>query len=335
MRVSLGVTTTVKRAPTDEHDALTFAAEAGKTLLLELNVTGSEQPGPLDSGDRLIVIPPGSGISGGLSSSLHSGYSEDSYWMNVLPETGSYEIVVYRRSKERYSLRITVMDPTDPRLDPGISPGRVSVDLSLLAPGKRLSIAPFEPPVFGEIGLNYPASLGVSSSGFWLHIMSKEGLTKTQWGDPDWLRSLARLEGALKPGAKLVPPGLLPHVGDAALMFWGAQKPIEDQSWRGLRWIGGYAQDIGPPFNPMLYELEAISRDGRYYIVMGAHVDYLPLATEWPTWSAVQQKQFDDQPKLFEAYQRRVTLGLTRAAPSSFKPDLRQLDGAVRSLEIR
>lgn len=116
-------------------------------------------------------------------------------------------------------------------------------------------------------------------------------------------------------------------------MYWGKIDLLEGKSWRGLRWLGVYGQDVGPLENPIAYQLEAITSDGRYVILFSKDVEFLNPPRELTRLSDKQVRELD-KPGPLKAFQLRVTDALTAARPESFRPDLSQLDAAVLSLEL-
>jgi hypothetical protein len=218
-------------------------------------------------------------------------------WIGPLFKTGTYRLILRRSSSKSYRLRITLMEPHDPRVDPGISPRQVSMDTTLWGTAFSLSRQPFDPPHLDGLEDNWPAHLALITKGLEFRIMSVEGIKRTSWEDDRWPQGLARLESVLQPDGKTSPPDLLPLAvyQDAGLCFWGKQELVEGNAWRGLRWIGWYAQDCsGGPVTaplPVKYVLEAISRDGKYFILMLADIEYLHPAPEWErTLKAEEEK---------------------------------------------
>ena len=359
--IPLGETTTRILTIAHGRGDLRFKAQAGQVLMVNRAGTGYPNSNSIHfyldaKSDRLVLVPPGAGES----SATRMGQDEDlGYWVGQLSRTGVYELVLHRSSPEPYRVRLTLMDPHDPRLDPGITPARVSIDLSLWGPATKLVPQPFYPPTFSGVDDNWPAQLAVDTNGLEFRIMSVDGIKKTLWEDADWMKGLSRLESALRPGGTVATPDLLPLsvYQDSHICFWGKQQTVEGRTWRGFRWIGWYAQACaGGPISgplPMQYIFEAISRDGKYFIVMLADTAYLHPPLEWQGSLDAESKKFNkliaplpigpERNRAIEALDREgerllrelVNLRLNQAQPSSFKPDLRQLDAAVRTLELR
>jgi hypothetical protein len=279
-------------------------------------------------------------------------------WVGSISKTGAYQLILRRLSKKPYRLKITLMAPDDPRVDPGISQRQISMDTSLWGTRFSLSQQPYDPPHLDGIEQNWPAHLALLTRNLQFRIMSVDGLKKTPWEDDSWMPGLARLEAALRPGGSLSAPDQLPLAlyQDSHLCFWGKQELVEGKTWRGLRWIGWYAQDCsgGPVTDPepMNYIFEAISKNGQYFIMVFAGIAYLHPTSDWArildedaekTERLVNPKPVGpERMQAIEAIDREtdralrntINLRLDQAQTSSFDPDLRRIDAAVRSLEL-
>lgn len=353
LRVRAGQTIACSLAPTGGRGVLKFEGVSGQVLMVNRAETENFLD---DKADKLVLVPPGASESEAIPMLQDDGLG---CWMGLLSRTGAYQLILRRPSDKLYRLSITLMAPDDPRIDPGISPGQVSMDTTLWGTGFSLSRQPFDPPHFDGVEDNWPAHLALVTKDFQFRVMSVEGIKNTPWEDDRWLKGLARLESALQPGGKIPTPDLLPLAvyQDAALCFWGKQELVEGKAWRGLRWIGWYAQDCsgGPVTDPepMNYILEAISRNGRYFVMVFADIAYLHPSSDWQrilddedekTARLVNPKPVGkERSQAIDAIDEEedrllrhtVNLRLDQAAPSSFKPDVRQLDAAVRTLELR
>jgi hypothetical protein len=353
LRIALGQTLTEVVTTTADRGILRFDGVSGRVLMV--NRAGTEDSN-LDERDKLTLLPPGASESEGIPMSKDD---QPGYWVGPLPKTGIYQLILRRSSNKPYRLRLTLMDAHDPRLDPGISPARVSIDTTLWGIKSTLSLQPFYPPIFAGVDDNWPAQLALVTKDLQVRIMSVEGIKKTLWEDDRWMQGLARLESALQPDGRIATPDLLPLAvyQDAALCFWGKQEIVEGKAWRGMRWIGFYAQDCtgGPVSDPMPvnYIFEAISRDGQYFMMIFADIAYLHPT---PEWQSILDEEDEKSAKLINPLpvgrkrtqavkameeeenrllRQSVNLRLDQAQPSTFEPDLHQLDAAVHSLELR
>jgi len=345
--ISPGATIVREARAVGGSDVLEIEALAGQTLLLGLN-NGPEYVeylGERSGKGGLRVLPPG----GSESRALPSRGREDSdygTWINVLPKTGVYHVLVQWSSSKPYLLRITLMDRHDPRLDPGITVERVSIDWSALGAPATLTLRPFEPMISGTVDDFWPAHLAAVTSSFQFRIMALDGIKKMQLGGTEWLQGISRLESALRAREEVATPDLLPLSGyqDAALYFWGQQERLEGKAWSGLRWIGWYSQgglgDTADPI-PLNYVFEAVSRDGRYFIMMFANVEYRNPPGELLRMvrDPSQLDGSNPSPKAYEeqlhALQPKVRRYLNEAEPSSFRPSVRGLDALARSIELK
>jgi len=179
LRITLraGVATTVDRIPAGGGDTFLLSATGGETLALELNPCCPRcVKTDLDRSDEIRVLPDDGSQPDGLPSRM----AADEifwHWINVLPHSGVYRVVISRPSKRRYRLRALVMAANDPRLNPGLSADRVSIGSDLMPQGKALAVVPYETPSFCEIDSNWPAYLGIEDYYFGVEIMRMDGVS--------------------------------------------------------------------------------------------------------------------------------------------------------------
>lgn len=118
----------------------------------------------------------------------------------------------------------------------------------------------------------------------------------------------------------MVPPEQLPPGNEEAALRLGAREEIvENQSFRALRYVGYFSQDVTPPSNPLSYILQGVSSDGRLFIMLRAPSSHPSLAKPGANTPAAL---------------REVARRLAAAAPDSFKPSLTELDAVARSLRL-
>ena len=339
--IAAGESVTLDRPLAKGDDVFELRARAGQTLALEVedsdcpSCTPSE-PRPVDEVRVFLVgtTPPQD-----LPTPEDFGECVDWRWMNVLPTSGIYRIVVSKPSEERYRLRVSLLDPHDPIFDPGITADRVSIGQGLFPPGSKLTLVRFNPAdylwscgVHADFDEGLPAHLTLQDKHAWLGVMSLDGLKKA---NPDWIGygALAELERATRPGAAAVNPpfGIF---DDAHLSHWGKLDRFEAKSWRGLRWLAQFCQDNCAVHNPLMYMFAATSIDGKYFIWLWVDADYLNPPLELFQLSDEQSAQLGDE-KVWETFQSKVNVALTNAPAKSFKPDLDQLDAFVHSIELR
>jgi len=118
VQLTPGVTTTLKRNPAGLRQTFAVTAGAGQTLL---NVG---EPGGGTREDKIQVSGPG-------GAAVESGLEADTRatWMDVLPQSGTYRVTLLLAAKEPYVLRLSLMEPHDPRLDVGLRGGQISMPL--------------------------------------------------------------------------------------------------------------------------------------------------------------------------------------------------------------
>src|SRR5258706_12647753 len=145
VRITAGATVSItKQIPASSREIYTLAASAGQTLLVDL-----------ENGDGEVQVL-GPGAIKPLPSIELAGPTD---WMNVLAKPGTYQIAVRTTSKKPYDLVITLMNPHDPRLDPGVTADQVSLDLGAFGCKAKLTPRPFTPLLTGELDEGWPAPL--------------------------------------------------------------------------------------------------------------------------------------------------------------------------------
>jgi hypothetical protein len=194
------VTTTLKRSPAGLRESFAVRASEGQTLQVELNMAH-----PVDAvirDDKIQVHGPG-------GAELKTGLgAETPYnWMDVFPQSGTYRITLLLATREPYVLRMSLMDPRDPRPDAGISGSQISIPL--LAKEMKWKREEFFPvvPELAEVG---PDHLVASVGDVWVFVISVEGVKRTWWIADEGPRRVARLEAALKSGVVTGSPQELP-----------------------------------------------------------------------------------------------------------------------------
>jgi hypothetical protein len=318
--LTTGVTRILERdrIPPNGREVFTFSATAGQTLLIEWD---PKKFGDYDPDRKFGIFVPGA------TESLAPRYDEQ--WLSTLTKTGICRIVVETPARKPYVLRITLIDARDLRLDPGIAPGTISLDLSPLGVAEKFSVQPFSPTPAALTDESWPASLAlVSRPKIELRIMSTEAIRNTYWRneESEWTKRLALLDSSLTQGAKMASPFDLPmtRIDEAGLNFAAMEKRLDGKSFRALRWVAGFSMMSLLPANPMTYIAEGISRDGRYFLLVRAEisnpaVDGLPDMEEGPQ---------------MEAIKTRVAAKLAAAPAASFKPSLATLDAIVQSIKL-
>jgi len=310
IRLIPGQAITLKRS-----DSETFAltAKAGQTLLAELNTEF-----PYSSDDRIEVTASSDEL-------LPSALGEDTRdnWINQVQKTGPYRVAVVHTAPQPYVLRLTLLDPQDPRLDLGIRPEQISI----LDPQREIRWRPeaFFPvaPELGEFG---PARLVGEGGKLRITIQSVEGIKKTWWIGDKGARSVASLQGAMKSSPAISPkefPGALTAFAD--LTFVARKQVLSSPSLHAVRWLGAYDQMDLSPVNPLTYAAEAITADGRFFVTVRGVVNHPAVPDDVLNLLGARLQDFRAQ------LARRLNI----VPADSFDPSLSRIDEVVQSLTIR
>jgi hypothetical protein len=321
VKLTPGVTATLKRNPAGLRESFAVTGSAGQTLLVELNIGG---PSAYINGDLIQVSGPGNRI-------VEPGPAgaPELAWMGVLPQPGTYLVTVLRGVKKPYVLRVTLMDPHDPRIDVGLRASQIS--LPALAKQIEWSHEIFRPviPDLAEFGPDrWEALVGQMS----VHVMTVEGFKKTWWFEDEGARRVARLEAALKSGVVTGSPGELPgqateHIN---LVFFAARKVIRGPGLQAVRWVDFYdwtASD-SVPVDPIGFAADGITPDGRYFVMIRGLVSHPAVPNAAFAASVPAGDRVMD-------FGKKLALKLDSAPPESFTPSLETLDDMVRSFAIR
>jgi len=320
LRVQLvpGVTTTLRRPPS-ERETFLVSASAGQTLLVELNIDKTRLPDGA-SQDRIQVSPETAGPS------VSPFGEQDAWqnWINVLPRSGAWRVTVYSPERLPHDVRMTLLDPHDPRLDPGIAADGVS----LRGPHGTMnwSLKPFMPVVLSPVEFG-PAHLEARDGEYWARIMAVDGFKKTWWMDGGGEKRVVRLQSALRSRTFMVSPQLFPSGATdvADLTFIARRSLLAGKSVRAIRWIGAYSQmGEGVPVNPLVYAADGITSDGRFLVLVRATVSH----------PAVPKDIMDLEGAKLQAFLARLSHLLEAASPDSFEPSLTHLDAMIESLGI-
>lgn len=310
------------REPRPAHEVFAVDAMAGQTLLLEVEA---------DPEAKILVVAPGAPDSRPLTTL--PGVQE--VWIGALERSGTYRVIAEVPGREPYVLRLTLMNPHDTRLDPGIAPEKVSIDLSAIGVKEKLSRKPYDPEPAGLAGECWPANLAVvarDKMGFRkieVRIMSVDAIRKAFWrekGDK-WPEGLALLEQTLKTTGQTASPFKLPRreIEESGLQFAVLEKRVDGKSFAVERWLAYFSIIDAPPQNPLYYVAEGLSHDGTLFLLIRAEVE-TPLLTGLG--------DFKDEEEL-EAIRKRVGVQLTGAPATAFQPALAVLDRIVQGIEVK
>ena len=154
IRIAAGESVTLERVAAKGEDVFELAARAGQTLTLAKD-DDENCPNcpPVDTThvDALRVYLVDAKGSKDLATPEDYESCLDWRWINVLPTSGVYHIVVRTQSEIRYRLRVSLLNPHDPLFDPGITADRISIASGLFPPGSRLTLKTFGPSDYIEL----------------------------------------------------------------------------------------------------------------------------------------------------------------------------------------
>lgn len=242
----------------------------------------------------------------------------------LLPKTGDYR-VLFDPSGVKHTLDFALLAGNDPLVDPSLRPDQVSVDLGKLADDSRPGSSS---PTEMCLGDAWPAHVVIANGFVTIRILQIVGYNKFFPGEA----GMSRLAASLKPGAITPNPTKLPHASYDRKDDFIAIRPelFTGQGWRGRRWIevayrnGDY--DAGP-----MYVFEGLTDDGQFFVWMYANVTHPEFERMRPT-----EEQDDEKVKKKEAQSLLLLKkSLAAASPSSFSPNLDDLDAVIRSLKIK
>ncbi len=323
-----------QQLPRDGNVRFLVPANAGDFLLMKVNeVVDPERP-PRAVMTRPHTVPKANyAISIGLPSKepdaakvVQEGgvCNDDSLYQ--LNQSGPYQVVFDtsegRQKGYQYAISFTLLAKNDPMVDPGIKPEQVSIDFDTFAKGKHLGAVP---AVLAEgcLDESWPFHLAVSNERIQFRIMQVAGYNKVFPSN----QGVGLLEAAIAAG-KTESVARLPYASsDADLHMWARQQILEGDGWRGLRWIGGYGQEVRCGPSELRYVFQGISNDGRFLILIRAAISHPAKQKRW----ASRCFGDDEVPKI----NALLAQDLTAADPSSFQPSLDQLDSVVRSLKLK
>jgi hypothetical protein len=298
------------------RESFAVTANAGQTLLVEMNLG---ELGPEVDHDKIQVSGPGDAI-------VEPGPATDPPldWISVLPRPGTYLVTVLRGVKKPYVLRLTLMEPHDPRIDLGLRASQIS--LPALAKQIEWSRENFWPvvPDLADFG---PDRLEALVGNVSVSVMSVEGFKKTWWLEDEGPKRVAELQAALKSGVVSGSPAKYPGqaTSHADLVFFAARKVIYGPGLRAVRWVGAYDQTDSGPVDPIAFAADGITPDGRYFVMIRGLVSH----------PAVPDAASSPERGRLEEFREKLARKLDSAPPTSFMPSLEKLDEIVRSFTIR
>lgn len=293
-----------------ENGPAEFVVQAQKGQFVHVEVDGSDP--------RLPAITMTATLSGsdGPVKSLLPDYC---FYESLYPigQDGALNISVDPGGQKDLKLDFSLLSSNDPLVDPGIRPEQISF-------ADKTTVEPVPYDHLCEIGDSWPAS--ISSKGGKLlfriaQVAGYKGMFPKDKGMELLVSSLA--PGAAAPDAKDLP---YPNSGgDAATVMTARPVLIKGDGWKAWRWIEGSSQDGDYP-GGIFFVAEGLTDDQRFFFRATAIIDHQAVRSLSPQNSA----RYDEN-----GSRLRLQKALAVAEPSSFTPDLNELDAIVSSLRIR
>ncbi|HLJ88975.1 MAG TPA: hypothetical protein VKZ53_19300 [Candidatus Angelobacter sp.] len=260
---------------------------------------------------------------------LQQGGDNADNWFYALPQTGTYRIKF--APVKSPAIQFSFLADNDPITDAGIRRNQVSIDFGSFAKGQKLEVAPYELNDGVDYPDSWPTHLALVRDDFSFRIMTVEGYKKIFSEDHS---NMDAFEKALLKGGAGLESDKLPYSAfyDAGIMMWSRSQVLRGPGWHGLRWIVDMGQDYGCELY-LFYLFEGLSDDGRYFIMLKSKISNAPVERQF-------SKQCEDASRPGgnpgdEMYRRLFQKEMTGAAPDSFRPNLNQLDGVLRSLKLQ
>jgi hypothetical protein len=307
-------TTAVERVPTSTVDTFPVSGRAGQTLLIEVNVDNTKA----DSGEHKIAVFDPASIP--LASSLYDDTSVNR--MRRLVMSGNYRVQIACPRVKPYTLRVTLLEANDPRLDPGIRLEQISIT----DPGHQITWSKVGfVPVLLELSDYGPAHWKSEGGTLDIEVLPIEGVRKAWWIDNAGPKAVARLEAALD-GTGVIDPHALPGDlnGDAALTFATQARRIHGPGIRAVRWLGNYDQSDTSPVTPLTYAADGITSDGKLLVVARGTTGHRALPKDVLELEGARLRD----------YRRKMAQRLDGESATNFSPDLENLDAIVQSILV-
>jgi hypothetical protein len=260
------------------------------------------------------------------ASPLKFGGDSAGNWYYALPKTGTYR-VLYGPWQTTPGIQFDFLSKDDPRADPGINRDQVTVDFGAFARNEELVIAPLDIDEEGEDYLDSrPTHLAVDHPDFEFRIMTVAANKKVF---KEYERMTA-LEAAIRAHGKGADVEKLPYsiYRGGGVNLWTQPEYVDGEGWRGLHWLGGFAQDVGCFENmggqELGYYFEGLTGDGKYFILVRSHISNPKLAHQFG-------KDCAEGGSLNGVFQK----DMKSMNAASFTPNLDQLDAVIKSLKLK
>src|SRR5579871_103793 len=266
---------------------------------------------------------------------LGNGMDSAKALIYALPQDAIYKIFYAPWGPTR-SIKFSWVASDDPAVDPGIQREQLSVDLGAFAKESQLMVIP-SVDSRGEEGETWPAHMGIEKHDFEFRIIPIAGYEKFFPKNGE----LAHLKAALSTNGSKVNVASFPYSLEERWCGYVTsmrRETIAGEGWRGVRWIGGFGGDEDYPSCGLGYVFNGISDDGRYLIVLRAdlsHADHKRFMPPRKTMGQPGQTWETSDPKVETEMRQRLEKSLNTADPSSFTPNINDLDAVIRSLKLK
>jgi hypothetical protein len=258
-----------------------------------------------------------------------------------VPQDGVYRIEFDQIS--RFTLWRLPAD--DPRVDPGLAPTSLRIDLAALGITPTRAQVGADPLYLGSPPpTGWPAHLELYSGKpepdrdflyagdgrFWLGLFPALGIRRLYGAVPghpathDPLRALDALLAAAKP---IKPAADLPFFpGKEAEIFFAAEaKTLTVGCFAAVRYVARFSQEDDAPYPALSYIVQGLSRDKRFFLSVEAAVAPPALAG----FAAAP----DGLSKPARARYKTALAQLLSSSPERFTPSVVRLDQALQSLQ--
>lgn len=305
------ITPPVSVAVVGEHGPAEFIVQGHKGQLLRVQI-GGDGIDPRLPPATMIVTGPGSPYA------IKSLLPEFCFYESLYPigDDGAFNVSLDPGGQKQIRVDFSLLSNTDALVDPGLRPDQVSLQQQ-----GTFETQPYD--LDCEMGESWPASLRMIGNKLRVQITQVKGYEEVYPRNKD----MQALISIMRPDARFLSAKNLPfkNSGDAATIMSARPELITGPGWRAWRWIEGQSQDGDFPGDSLLYTVEGLTDDGRYFFRMQADIAHPETKRLNPTNSVPTN---DTELRL------QLEKALAVAKPDSFSPNLDQLDAVIRSLKF-
>lgn len=307
---SVQVTPPASVAVVGENGPAEFIVQGHKGQLLRVQV-GGDGLDPRSPAATMKVTGPGS------PAAIKSLLPEFCFYESLYPlgEDGAFNVSLDPGGQKQFRLDFTLLSHPDALVDPGLRPEQVSLQQGVF------EAQPYD--LDCEMGESWPASLRMIGNKFRVQITQVKGYDKVYPGNKD----MQALISVLRPDVKVPDARNLPfkNSGDAATVMTARPELIKGDGWKAWRWIEGASQDGDYP-GGISYVAEGLTDDLKYFFRVSGEIRHPALKSLSPQNSAHSDET---------GSRLRLEKTLAVADPTSFEPNLHELDASLGSLKIR